>query len=373
MSAPDPGTHLLWLCCAPDLSPQRRAELSAAVAPVADWAGLINRAESHGMAPLLYQHLRSAGIEAPGAAALELRGLTLRHRRSDQIRSAVLIDLLTALEQREITALPLKGAALAYVLYPRPELRPMRDLDVLVDASRAEEAQAVLREFGFNAPAHHHGYMHDHHHLPNATCEREGLTVSIEIHHDALSGDVPESIRTDNLASPVNRFELAGHPTATLGHVDTLRHLAYHTFEPVAETKLISVVDLIGYADKFREDIDWDVLHRRYPRVINVLRCLHYISPLPESLHQQLSPPRVPAPAGVGLGMRPLSQIIHRRKAPAAMFRELFYASDWWLHAYYNVAPEKSLWPTRWVRHPARIGQWLWRRARASWRDRAVS
>ena len=45
-----------------------------------------------------------------------------------------------------------------------------------------------------------------------------------------------------------------------LGHVDMLRHLCHHTFEPTAEVKLGSVVDLISYAEAFREEIDWNRL-----------------------------------------------------------------------------------------------------------------
>ena len=302
---------------------------------------------------------------------MELRALTLRHRRADQIRSAALIELLTALEKKHIDVLVLKGAALAHIIYPKPELRPMRDLDVLVEPGRAGEAQAILREIGFKAPEQHSGYMYEHHHLPGANLEREGLNVSIEIHRDALSGDVDASIRTDRLTGPAYEFDLAGHRALALGHIDALRHLTHHTFEPVAEIKLGSVVDLYGYATRFAEDIDWTVLRSRFPFVINALRCLHYIHPLPGALRTYISPPTAGPPKDVGAGMLPLSQILTARKSYRQQWRELMYPSDWWMHVFYNVPPERSLFLTRWLRHPVKIMRWLWRRFLASRHSRS--
>jgi hypothetical protein len=212
--------------------------------------------------------------------------------------------------------------------------------------------------------------MHDHHHLPNASLTREGLNVSIEIHHDALSGDVPESIRLDNLRGPLQQFELLGGPAYALGHSDMLRHLCRHTFEPIAQIKRGAVVDIYGYALHFLDDIDWPHIQARDPFVVNTLRCLHYLVPLPVSLQQVAPPPMVPAPAGVGAGMLPLSQALNRHKPAAQVWRALFYPSDWWLHAYYGLAPERRLFVIRWGRHGGRLAVWLLRRLCAALHSR---
>lgn len=366
MNDPDPQTRLLRLCACLELSTPQRVELKELVQNIDDWRQLLSRAEHHALAPLLYKHLSQADVEYPRQTAMELRALTLRHRRADQIRSAALIELLTALERKHIEALVLKGAALAHIIYPRPELRPMRDVDVLVQPDRADEAQSILREIGFKAPEHHSGYMYEHHHLPGANVEREGLNVSIEIHRDALSGDVDASIRTDRLTGPVQEFDLAGYRARSLGHIDTLRHLTHHTFEPVAEIKLGAVVDLYSYASRFAEDLDWTLLRAQFPFVINALRCLHYIHPLPESLRGQVPPPTTAPPKNVGKGMLPLSQILNARKSYRQQWRQLMYPSDWWMHVFYNVPPERPLFGTRWLRHPVKIMRWLWRRFLAS-------
>lgn len=349
-----------------ELSARQEAELAELAKQIDNWQQLVERAERHALAPLLYRHLSRAGADYPERTALQLRALTLRHRRADQIRTAALAELLTVLAEKRIEALVLKGAALAYIIYPKPELRPMGDVDVLVDPDRADEAQAILRHIGFKAPPQHSGYMYEHHHLPGANLARDGLNVSIEIHRDALSGDVDASIRTDRLTAPAQEFDLAGHRAKTLGHIDTLRHLTHHTFEPVAEIKLGSVVDIFAYASQFAEQIDWPLLRMRYPFVINALQCLHYVHPVPEAIRHHVPAPTALPPRGVGAGMRPLSQVLNSRKPLTQKWRELMYPSDWWLHVYYNVAPGHSLMLSRWLRHPVKIARWLWRRLLAA-------
>ncbi len=367
----DPNTLLLRACACLHMEPAQQDALAQLVTQIEDWRGLINSAERHALAPLVYHHFTRAKIEYPRATAMELRALTLRHRAADQIRSSVLLELLTELKKASIQFAVLKGAALAHIVYPKADLRPRRDLDVLVDPQRADEAQSILRDLGFNAPEQQTGYLTDHHHLPGATLQRDGLTVSIEIHHDALSGDVDTSIRTDRLTAPLRDFDLKGFTAQALGHVDMLRHLSHHTLEPVAEIKLGSVVDIFGYAEKFVDEIDWRFLTERYPFVITVMQCLHYLNPIPQAIHQHVSPPKAAPPSGAGMGILPLSQILRTRKPKLQKARELLYPSDWWLHAFYNVSPDHSLWWTRWVRHPVKIMRWLWRRFLASRHSRS--
>jgi predicted nucleotidyltransferase len=364
---PDPQTALLRRCAAVELDADQVEELARAAASLADWEGLAERAEAHGLEPLAYHHLREAKVSLPTRQALELLALTLRHRRSHEIRSRALREVLDACTQNNIEAVVLKGAVLSRLIYPKPEFRPMSDLDLLVPGEQAASAQQLLEGLGYWAPAQHRPTEHHHHHLPVARCEREGLQVSIEVHLDALHNDVPASIRFGNFSGPLREFDLCGRPAFALGHVDMLRHLCHNAFQPrAAEVKLVSVADIVGYATVFLDDIDWGSIEEHYPFVINTLRCLSYLAPLPHTLRRKIGRVEAPAPHGVGYGLKPLSQILNKGIPPNRVFRELFYPSDWWLHAYYGVAPGKRLWLTRWGRHPARVGRWLSRRLWAS-------
>jgi hypothetical protein len=86
----------------------------------------------HGVGPLAY---------AAGPAP-QLRIEALRAAAIEPLRLADLREVLDALAGRGVTALVLKGTALAYDLYPEPELRPRGDTDLLI----ADDARAVTRE-----------------------------------------------------------------------------------------------------------------------------------------------------------------------------------------------------------------------------------
>lgn len=347
------------------------AELAAirdAGSQVRNWDGCADRAESHALAPLVHVNARAAGVVLPASVDAALRALAARHRLAMDIRLRALVEILEALARHGIDALVLKGAALAHMIYPSPGMRPMRDLDLLVDSGRAAAAQAVLLDLGYSAARDHSGAMRDHHHLPCASRAMEGLTVSVEIHVDALSGDTPGRIRRENLTAPPRQFELAAISARTLGHVDMLRHLCHHAFEPAAEVRLISVVDIYAYSVSYAEEIPWKTLASEYPFVINALRCLHYLVPLPGPITGIIGVPTAPLPDGVGCGMRPLTVILAESDTAVARWRALLHPSRWWLHAVYAVPPGESLACVLWLRHPARLLCWLLRRTRAALR-----
>ncbi len=344
--------------------------LRAAARELRDWGAVPDLAEHHGIAPLAYRNLQRASIKPPRAIAQAFQGLTLRHRRSAEIRTRMLAQILDVLNNSGIPAIVLKGGALMHLIYPEPGIRPMRDLDILVHSGRAAAAQQrLIHELGFVPKGEHRGFMFHHHHLPTIARDQDGLMVSVEIHTDALSGDVPEHLAADSLSGPLQSFMLGGRPVHTLGHTDMLRHLCRHAFEPAAEIKLGSIADIIGYATRYLDDIDWQELARSYAFVINTIRCLHYVCPLPDQLLYKLGAPPADPPAGVGQGLAPLSLLFARRSTLWRGTRQLLAPPDWWLHVYYAVPPEYSVAPARWVRHPHRVVYWLvrrWRAARAS-------
>ena len=347
-----------------DAAAQQR--LRKACAGVSDWSGFTASAEIHGLAPLLYEHARAHELPLPTPVRRELQALVLRHEHANRVRLGVLREILQTLASREIPAIVLKGGALAYVLYPRPGLRPMRDLDILIGHDRAEDGQQALRELGFAVPRHAPSpFLERHHHLPNAGLQRNGLFVSVELHVDALSYDVPARMPIDRLSTAAQPFSVDGLPARTLGHIDMLHHLWRHSFEPAATTRLISITDFVEYALKFHAAIDWRLLGRRCPGALNALALMHYLTPLPPGLERHRPPANTAPPAGVGHGLRPISNILRWHRPVREVLSELFRPPPWWLHAYYGIPPGRSLRWCRRVTHPVRIASWLRRRLTA--------
>jgi hypothetical protein len=112
-----------------------------------NWESLLNRAEQHGVAPILYQVLSSCGSEVPpaGLALLKQRYETNLHRTLFLTRE--LIRILDHLDALAITVLPYKGVALAEMLYGDMALRQAGDIDLLIrprDLSRIKDALKEL-------------------------------------------------------------------------------------------------------------------------------------------------------------------------------------------------------------------------------------
>jgi hypothetical protein len=116
----------------------------AAVDPAALDAALLE----HGVLPLFVDRLRpSVAAGAPLRVRLEAAGAALL--RADMFREADLRRTLAALDAAGVRPLVMKGAELAYTHYPRPDLRPRSDSDLLVPHDARAAAERVLHDLGY--------------------------------------------------------------------------------------------------------------------------------------------------------------------------------------------------------------------------------
>lgn len=326
---------------------------------------LVELSERHGLANLLLKHAEDLQLDLPQECRQQLLALKIRHRYLNQARKKALEEILHQFDEYDIECVVLKGAALIYVLYPSAELRPMSDIDILVASEQAENAQQCLRQCGYQVQDNNNPYMRNHHHLPMASKQLDNTSIHVEIHTDALSGDVAQSINMTNLVSPPIKFAVGSLQAQSLGHIDMLRHLCHHTLEPIREIKLGAIADIYGYASRYLDQIDVSRLESEFSFVTNVFRLFHFLSPLPDKLLHWAPSAAVSAPDGVGAGFPPLSDTGYPGFGAGVGPGKMLSAPDWWLHCFYNVPPEKSLLPTKVVHHPLQLAKWLLRRIAA--------
>jgi hypothetical protein len=335
--------------------------LAEAAARLTAWTAMPSLAEAHGMAPLIHAHLERAGIALPIETRRALLAASVRHRDANQVRFRVLGDVLDAFDRAGIPVVVLKGAALAHILYPAPGLRPLGDIDLLVDPHLATTAQSTLGALGFDAPLlPPSASLVSHHHMPGAVARCEGYLVQVEIHVDAISHDSAGSLSMARLG-PTRAFQVNGRPARAMGHADMLYHLCRHAAECASLLRLIWVADLVGYAMRYRDEIPWADLARQRPFVLNALSLLHLVTPLPEALCEHVPPARGTV-RGIGVACKPLSEIVRRERPLREVWRDLFDPSDWWLRLHYGVGDGQSLVWHRWIVHPLQVARWLLRR-----------
>jgi hypothetical protein len=342
-----------------------------------DWQQVPDQAEQHGLGPLCYVHWQSTGAPIPAAAKQALQGLYLRHRRANRVRMQVLSEILRAYQVAGIEVLVLKGAALACLVYPEPGLRPMRDIDLLVKEGEARRAQQILAELGFVAPMPARHQTLPPKHLAAATFQKEGFLMSVEVHHNLFQEVGRGSMTLAALTtSPLPFFLPDGCPVQTLGYEDMLWHLCRHLLHNAgvfSANRLIWVADLIGFADQFATEIDWDRLKRQHPLILNTLSLLHFLTPLPERLLAKADLKIGSRPQGVGLEFHgwPRSSLAQQlQKGYGRLWRDTFLPAEWWLRLHYGLGSTQPLFWHRWLRHPFYIfklgGQLLLKRRRRS-------
>jgi hypothetical protein len=177
------------LCCGarPHLSHDRKERLTALLSTPLDWQQLCVQAGRHGVAPLLYSHLRDLpeGM-VPEEALQVLRQQTRATVVWNLYLRREVVRLLGALNKAAIPVMPLKGPWLADLLYDDPTLRTSGDIDLLVRPEDLERASQVLVNVGCKrvfTPEEETGLYH---YL--FTVERGGgAEMLIEVHRDLTS------------------------------------------------------------------------------------------------------------------------------------------------------------------------------------------
>ena len=140
---------VLLQCARIQIDDARVQRLSDAFARGVDNPALISLALRHGLVPLLYRTLTTAGLNTMDAASqLRLRTIAEACRFRTLVLFSELVRLQRALAAAGVIAVPYKGPALAQYLYGDVALRQILDIDLIVRPSDAIKARQVLMDNG---------------------------------------------------------------------------------------------------------------------------------------------------------------------------------------------------------------------------------
>jgi len=169
--------------------------------------------------------------------------------RQEALRRRELARVLKAVQQAGAPVLLLKGAALAYTVYPYPALRPMGDLDLLVRREHLELARGALERLGYvhqpEPPQRLNPFNTEFTGEVSFRYDTAGHSTLVELHWELLPVELFRRTAALNVeawwarAAPLRVGETAGlslAPEDALAHV--CLHLAMHGF-----------AHLLGYGD----------------------------------------------------------------------------------------------------------------------------
>lgn len=149
--------QLLIQCSRSQMDDEAVAAAARLLREQLDWTYVVETSIRHGVSPLFYWGLKQVmravdvgrGVPPPILAELErlYRNNLVRNRRLYQVIS----DVARAFERAHVAALGLKDTQLAWEVYPDLGLRPMGDIDILIQRQDYAAASSCLQQLGFAA------------------------------------------------------------------------------------------------------------------------------------------------------------------------------------------------------------------------------
>ncbi len=121
---------------------------AASVSDDINWEEVYSYAKKQTLAPLVYYGIMESGIEIPDAVQKSFDTCLLSHILIDQNQQHELAKILKSFNENSIEHMPIKGAVIR-PLYPKSEMRPMGDADILIRLSDKDKVTSIMQELGY--------------------------------------------------------------------------------------------------------------------------------------------------------------------------------------------------------------------------------
>ncbi|HXB37408.1 MAG TPA: nucleotidyltransferase family protein [Acidimicrobiales bacterium] len=252
----EPTARLLWEACRPDTDP---ASVRRALASGADVSLAVSAAEDHRISPLLWRALDDAdALDELGADRAPLKGT------ADAFAMEALLLIPRAMQ---LAVGPLTSAALEPVVfkgpavaarYPRPGLRPMEDIDLLLPRADHARALSALAAAGWAVARAAEGEQYDtvltHPEVPSLFLE---LHFGLETASQRVTALDPVTLWARRQPAVV-----AGTPAFVLPLDEELVVLAAHAGKPHhGFVRLVWIADIaviVRAAESDGNPVDWE-------------------------------------------------------------------------------------------------------------------
>jgi Uncharacterised nucleotidyltransferase len=253
---------LLIECARASIGPERAGRIRELSAGGLDWTRLLTLAERNGLRPLLYSHLSSICPErVPPETFAFLRDYFQKNAAFNLLLTGELLRLVALLNDHGIEAMPLKGPAIAVMLYGHVRLRQFGDLDILVRtpdiwrASEIFEAQGFEPQYPIPAEWRDAYVRQDYARL----FHRDGGRTIVELHWGIAERSFGVRFDADAMWSRRQSMTLQGHTVPSPSAEDLMLMLCVHGARH-AWDKLEALCSLAELAR--REDLDWTYIWR---------------------------------------------------------------------------------------------------------------
>ena len=235
-----------------------------------DWLALDAMADQHRLQPMLHgRRVRGEIGGIPDALASRWQGAHRANAIAMLAQRRALLQAVETLAAHGIETVALKGAALAWTVWPSPAERVMRDIDLLVAENAAARAYELLRASGWVGPdlcpADSAAFSTDETHFPPLM---SGEGVMAELHAHSW-GRPPLPGTTMPRRDDAGLLACARHNEALGAAVPSSEYMLAHLVVHAACSHLLNVgpmalVDIDMWCTK--RDIAWPLFWKRAER-----------------------------------------------------------------------------------------------------------
>ena len=315
-----------------------------------------------GVGPLLGWWVGQGQLSAPAELG-ELLALHLEQGRARAARTEPQsVEIVSALVERGVPVVVLKGAHTARVYFPDPATRPASDLDLVVPRDSMTQAEVALARLGFECTGRHRresSWM-----SPGVAREPRSLWLihesdpwSVDLHNslDFSAGPGASLVRFDS-ADPIETSEPwpLDDSAGALSQPLLLLHLAVHASGGLHSLTLLRIIELVFVAkqDVANGRLDWDEF-LRVGAQLNALGAAYPALSMAEQLAPgtfpshvleicaELAPRRVRAVAGK---LDPATAHRVDRASVAEHFMWVSGVSGWTRQLASDLAPSSDFW-----------------------------
>lgn len=218
-----------------------------------DWSYLYNVAKNHGIANIVYYGMDLLGFKPPKPIEQKLTEQNRISVFAEAQQEIETNNILSLLEENKIRAIILKGPVIRK-LYPRPDMRSMVDVDILVDEENLEALKGLMREKGYKLL--YDGGNHD------VYIKKPLMTV--EFHRSLIYERLDERLHEYyknpwSFVVPMHRERYIHEFSVDNYYVYMLAHTAKHFKHGGCGIR--AVIDLRVYLNYYNGSLDWNYIN----------------------------------------------------------------------------------------------------------------
>lgn len=223
-------------------------------APGCSWDKIYKEARRHSVAGMTDYSIEKLAEEEqpPQAVRQSFRQARLTGIAKEATQHVTVTELLKELDEHGIRALPLKGFVLKYA-YPRPDMRLMADVDILVDDANTKAVKKILLNKSFTCE--HEGGNHDVYYRKPY--------MNLEIHRNIL----PEKYTFGGYFDHIfdrgvlkEGYQSVYAMTPEDFYLYMIAHLTKHYAQ--GGTGIRSIMDIWVYHRYYQETVDWEAIDK---------------------------------------------------------------------------------------------------------------